>query len=71
MNTPPVPSIGKIIFRRSTVRGTPHIMNPCPEGILKGKIHRTRNARGTSSTEHQNLTCSFKLDHNFLQFTTL
>ena len=28
MNTPPVPSIGKIIFRRSTVRGTPHIMNP-------------------------------------------
>ena len=29
MNTLPVPSIGKIIFRRSTVRGTPHIMKPC------------------------------------------
>ena len=28
MNTLPVPSIGKIIFCRSTVRGTPHIMNP-------------------------------------------
>ena len=32
MNTPPVPSIGKIIFRRSTVRGTPHIMNPSTPG---------------------------------------